>query len=279
MIYTREDLRPTPTYPTYPPYHKGAYLEDYFYNKFIKDNPEVNRDYIAISWTTLYCENKDKNIQSFLDSLDQSKQYFTVLQHDDAPRHRLPPNTICFSAGGNVQGNNIIPIPLICSKLDITNKNLKKETVASFVGSLTHPIRLKMATVLSNDKNYQIWLKHWSPSIDKNEFELFLDCAAKSKFLLCPRGYGLNSFRLYESFQIGCVPVIITDNPYLPWTDEINWNDFSILITEKDIPNIKNILENIGDEHYQKLLKNGQLLYFDYFSMDGLYNNIIKRLK
>ncbi len=279
MIYTRDDLRPTPTYPTYPPYHRGAYLEDYFYNKFIKDNPEVNRDYIAISWTTLYCENKDKNIQSFLDSLDQSKQYFTVLQHDDAPRHRLPPNTICFSAGGNVQGNNIIPIPLICSKLDITNKNLKKETVASFVGSLTHPIRLKMATVLSNDKNYQIWLKHWSPSIDKNEFELFIDCAVKSKFLLCPRGYGLNSFRLYESFQIGCVPVIITDNPYLPWEDEINWNDFSILITEKDIPNIKNILENIDDKNYQKLLKNGQSIYLDYFSMDGLYNNIIKRLK
>jgi hypothetical protein len=279
VIYTRDDLRPTPTYPTYPPYHRGAYLEDYFYNKFIKDNPEVNRDYIAISWTTLYCENKDKNIQSFLDSLDQSKQYFTVLQHDDAPRHRLPPNTICFSAGGNVQGNNIIPIPLICSKLDITNKNLKKETVASFVGSLTHPIRLKMATVLSNDKNYQIWLKHWSPSIDKNEFELFIDCAVKSKFLLCPRGYGLNSFRLYESFQIGCVPVIITDNPYLPWEDEINWNDFSILITEKDIPNIKNILENIDDKNYQKLLKNGQSIYLDYFSMDGLYNNIIKRLK
>ena len=34
MIYTEDRFRIKPNYPTYPPYHIGDYLEDYFYNKF-----------------------------------------------------------------------------------------------------------------------------------------------------------------------------------------------------------------------------------------------------
>ena len=150
MIHTRNDFRPVPTYPVYPPYHIGDYIEDFFYKKFIEESPTVARNYIALSWTTLYCQNQDPGIQNFLNSLDQSKSYFTVCQHDDAPRHSLPPDTLCFSAGGNVSGSNIIPIPLICSEL---SKELilkeEKQYTASFVGSVTHPIRIKMAQIVT----------------------------------------------------------------------------------------------------------------------------------
>lgn len=280
MIYTRDNLRPVPTYPVYPPYHIGDYIEDFFYKKFIEENPTVTRDYIALSWTTLYCQNQDPGIQNFLNSLDQSKSYFTVCQHDDAPRHSLPPNTLCFSAGGNVSGPNIIPIPLICSEL---SKELilkeEKQYTASFVGSATHPIRIKMAQALFGKSDYQIWLKTWSPSVDKPDFKLFLELASKSKYMLCPRGYGLNSFRLYESFQLNCVPVIITDKSYLPWQDELNWNEFSILINENNLTQIDEILKNIDDEQYNKLLRTGKNLYSFYFTLNGMYDNIIKRLK
>jgi hypothetical protein len=280
VIHTRNDLRPVPTYPVYPPYHIGAYIEDFFYKKFIEENPTVGRDYIALSWTTLYCQNQDPEIQNFLNSLDQSKSYFTVCQHDDAPRHSLPPNTLCFSAGGNVSGSNIIPIPLICSEL---SKELilkeEKQYTASFVGSATHPIRIKMAQILFGKSDYQIWLKNWSPSVDKPDFKLFLELASKSKYMLCPRGYGLNSFRLYEAFQLNCVPVIITDKLYLPWQDELNWSEFSILINENNLSHIDEILKNIDDEQYTKLLTTGKNIYSSYFTLNGMYDNIIKRLK
>tara|TARA_R110000868_G_scaffold27089_1_gene103489 strand:+ start:1342 stop:2184 length:843 start_codon:yes stop_codon:yes gene_type:complete len=280
VIHTRNDLRPVPTYPVYPPYHIGDYIEDFFYKKFIEESPTVARDYIALSWTTLYCQNQDPKIQNFLNSLDQSKSYFTVCQHDDAPRHSLPPNTLCFSAGGNVSGPNIIPIPLICSEL---SKELilkeEKQYTASFVGSDTHPIRIKMAQALFGKSDYQIWLKTWSPSVDKPDFKLFLELASKSKYMLCPRGYGLNSFRLYEAFQLNCVPVIITDKSYLPWQDELNWSEFSILIDETNLPHIDQILKNIDDVQYKKLLTTGKNLYSSYFTLNGMYDNIIKRLK
>lgn len=279
MIFTLDNLRPKPNYPTYPPYHNGDYIEDYFYNKFINENPIVSRNYIAISWTTLYCENKDFIIQSFLNNLDPSLKYFTVLQHDDAPRHILPPNTLCFSAGGNVSGSNIIPIPLVCSKLPEIDTTKEKIYTASFVGSATHRIRIKLAQQLISNSKYKIMLKNWSPHVDQLDFETFLDVSLQSKFIICPRGYGLNSFRLYEAFQLNRVPVIVTDKEYLPWADELKWNIFSVLIKEDDICNIEKIIDNISDEQYNEMLNEGKKIYKNYFTLDGVYKNIIKRLK
>jgi hypothetical protein len=278
MIYTGSDLRPNPQYPTYPPYHQGEYLEDYFYSQFVTNKPQSLRNYIGVSWTTLYCDNKDQNLQLFLDSLDPNEKYFTVMQHDDAPKHRLPKDTLCFSAGGNVRGENIIPIPLICSSLPYIKKNEEKTLLASFVGSLTHPIRNDMAHHLNNKPNCEIKVKNWSPHVDNNEFNNFINLASKSKFLLCPRGYGLNSFRLYEAFQLGCVPVIITDILYLPWTDELNWQDFSVIIHASNVDKIYDILNSIDQTTYNNMINKGIEVYDKYFTLNGMYQNIIKRI-
>ena len=278
MLHTSPQFRPKPQYPTYPPYHVGDYLEDYFYNQFTQDMPNVTRDYIAVSWTTLYCDNKTEGLQDFLNSLDPTKKYFTILQHDDAPKHTLPPNTICFSAGGNVISDKTVPIPLICSKLPPIESSEKKY-LATFVGSNTHPIRQIMCAALQEKNNCPIYLKNWSPHVNKNEFDLFIEYATQSKYLLCPRGYGLNSFRLYEAFQLNCVPVIITDKMYLPWQDELDWTTFSVPINNNDISSLYEKLNSISEDKYMKLLNHGKEIYESHFSLNGMYNNIIKRLK
>ena len=88
--------------------------------------------------------------------------------------------------------------------------------------------------------------------------------------MICPRGYGLNSFRLYECFQLGCVPVVISDKFYLPWTDELNWEDFSVLIHENEIDTAYKKLKEIPDEKYKKMKKIGKKIYKQQFSMDGM---------
>lgn len=279
MIYSDLKFRPKPQYPVYPPYHTGDYLEDYFYKRFEKENPSVERDYIGISWTTLYCDNKREGLQEFLNSLPKDRKYFTVSQHDDAPQELLPPDTICFSAGGNIQRPNIIPIPLICSQLNINyNDTHKRQILASFVGSATHPIRIKMAESCKSHKNLPIYMKGWTPSVNQNEFETFVTLTLNSKFCLCPRGYGLNSFRLYEAMQLGCVPVVITDNYYLPWKDELNWKEFAVLIDENELPYILDILESISEEHLNKMKNKIREVYSKYFTMHGMYDNILKRI-
>lgn len=280
MIYSEDRFRPSPQYPVYPPYHVGEYLEDYFYKKFVSESPDVSRDYIGISWTTLYCDNKRQGLQEFLKTLPPTGKYFTVSQHDDAPSESLPEDTLCFSAGGNVQGSNIIPIPLVCSPLPVElPENLERPLLASFVGSATHPIRIQMAETCKHKDNIEIYMKGWTPSVSINQLETFVNVTASSKFSLCPRGYGLNSFRLYEAMQLETIPVVITDNFYLPWQDELNWEEFAVLISEQDIPHMIDILSAYSDEQILKMRSKIKEVWNPYFSLDGMYNNIIKRLK
>ena len=280
MIYTEDQFRPTPQYPVYPPYHQGDYLEDYFYNKFVKENPEVSRDYIAVSWTTLYCDNKTNELQPYLNTIPSTGKYFTISQHDDAPAHGLPPNTLCFSAGGNATGSNIIPIPLVCSKLPIQLvENMPRKLLASFVGSNTHPIRMKMVEACKTSTNIAMYMRESAPNINNSEFEIFVNVTANSKFALCPRGYGLNSFRLYEAMQLQTIPVIITNDRYLPWEDELNWEEFSVFIDEDQIPYIPEVLAGFSDEQVETMRTRLKEVYEEYFSLDGVYTNIIKRIK
>lgn len=283
MIFTRDDLRPVSSYPTYPPYHVGDYIEDYFYKRFQKNSTkDVKRDYIAISWTTLYCENKDPGIQNFLNSLDPNKSYFTVCQHDDAPKHhKLPPDTFVFSAGGNYNGPGKIPIPLICSKLPIEyiNTNINKDIFCSFVGSATHPIRTQIIQQYKNDFDFVLNYGAWNPQISQNALHNFINTTLRSKYTLCPRGYGTTSFRLYEAMQLNTVPVYISDVHDLPWSDELDWNEFCVLIKPNEINRIKEILKKISEDDYNTILNKCKQVYEKCFTLGGMYDNIIRRLQ
>ena len=54
-------------------------------------------------------------------------------------------------------------------------------------------------------------------------------------------GYGKSSFRLYEILQLGSVPVYISDIHYLPWMDELDWNDFCVPVNADEIEEIDEI--------------------------------------
>ncbi len=270
-------FRPPPEYPVYPPYHTGAYLEDYFCNWFYENKVDVERQYIPVSWTTCYIDKKTEGLQELLDKLDPNDKYFTVCQYDDGILNRLPPDTLQFNAGGNSGG---IPIPLICSQMPpVETKDVEKTILASFVGSATHPVRDEMYQTLRDMRDYVFRVKSWTPEVVEEDLESFTSIASRSKFLLCPRGYGLNSFRLYEAFQLGCVPVIITDKFFLPWQDELYWPDFSVLITRNNIENIHFVLDNVTESDYNNMLSNGQKLYKEYFTLEGVCQQIIKRLQ
>jgi hypothetical protein len=281
VIYTRDDLRPKPSYPTYPPYHVGDYIEDYFYNWFVQECKNISRDYIAISWTTLYCENKDPEIQHFLNSLNPNGKYFTVCQHDDAPKHKLPENTQIFSLSRsrfNFLNPNPIPIPAVCYPVP-KQPEVNKDIFASFVGSFTHPLRISVLERCKNEKDYYLSAQQWNPKVNNEKMQEFLHVTNRSKFVLCPRGYGNTSFRMYEAMQMGAIPVYISDDFYLPWSDEINWNEICVLVTVDKINELPDILKNISDEQYNNMQNKIKQIYDQYFTLEGTCKNIVKRIK
>ncbi|XP_021856392.2 probable glycosyltransferase At5g03795 [Spinacia oleracea] len=81
-----------------------------------------------------------------------------------------------------------------------------------------------------------------------------------SKFCICPMGYEVNSPRIVEAIYYECVPVIIADNFVPPFDDVLDWSAFSVIVAEKDIAKLKEILEGIPLNRYLKMLQNLKML-------------------
>ncbi|PWA70765.1 exostosin family protein [Artemisia annua] len=81
----------------------------------------------------------------------------------------------------------------------------------------------------------------------------YIEHMKSSKYCICPKGYEVNSPRVVEAIFYECVPVIISDNFVPPFFEVLNWDAFSIIVAEKDVPDLKSILAAITDEKYKEL--------------------------
>jgi hypothetical protein len=280
-----KNLRIPATFPTYPPYHTGKYLEEYFYDFYLKNKNEFDQTeatLIPVFWTNIYNTGQNKHlVQTYLNALPEDKKYFTVSQHDDAILEQLPNNTIQFSAGGL---NGTIPIPLICSPIpeNFKNKNLPKDYLCSFIGSLPPNPDLRNAlynTLQDKEGFYFSEKRWWTPTIPEDKFKEFIDITQRSWFSLCPRGYGLQSFRFYEALQLGSIPIFVYDTEWFPFADIIDWSTFCIRVHKNNISKIPDIVNNISIDQRVSMIKRGQQVYEKYFTLEGTCQQILSYLQ
>ena len=275
---------------TYPPFKNGSYLEEYFYQKYSTDNPTTKRKYIPALWTNFQIEtwfkNKKNEMQKELDkwvSLNPSENgYFTVVQYDDGVLLKLPKNTIVYGAcSGDIQ------IPLIYEDNKFTLEHITpkkfndKSILCSFVGCLTGNhikpnVREIMFNKLKNNKLYKLNCPGgWTPKVTKNNQDNFIKTTINSKFALAPRGYGRNSFRFYEVLKLGTIPIYLwNDIEWLPYKDKIDYNKLCISLHISNIDKLDDILLNITEDQYNKMLKYYEEIK-NMFYLDGMYNYIV----
>jgi hypothetical protein len=123
----------------------------------------------------------------------------------------------------------------------------------SFVGSVaSRPVLRGALLALEDDRGLAYDSSSWNLVVrwqaGESEFRaeaaaLFADYAAtlaRSKFVLCPRGVGASSVRIFEAMRLGRVPVIISDD----WTPSMfaDWAACSLQIAEREIAAVPAIL-------------------------------------
>jgi hypothetical protein len=147
----------------------------------------------------------------------------------------------------------------------------------SFLGrSGTHQVRRQMLLLDKDD----------SPCVDiadaPKRFPTFdysksyLTLITESKFVLCPRGFGVSSIRIFEVMSKGRVPVIISDQWQRP--PGIPWDQFCVFVPERDVLRIPAILRQLeGDA--RKMGEVAQEAFERYFAPNVFFERLLMTME
>ena len=280
-----------PNKDTYPPFKSGFYLEEYFLNKIRNEEPTLKRKYIPALWTNFQIEywfqskkhDMQQSLNEWLQNNPSENGYFTIAQYDDGPLLQLPHNTIVYGA---CSGD--IPIPLIYQDVNNTLESFPKKSfqeksiLCSFIGNITsnhvHPnVRQIMFDTFSNNSNFKmINSGGWTPSVNQDLQQIFIHTTIDSKFAVAPRGYGRGSFRFFECFQLGTIPIYIwNDIEWLPFKDVIDYNKLCISIHISEINNLESMLQSVTEEDYNNKMEYYHSIKY-LFQLEGMSNQIIQ---
>lgn len=101
----------------------------------------------------------------------------------------------------------------------------------------------------------------------------FEEVVARSQYVLCPRGRGTSSIRLYEVMAAGRVPVIIADDWVPPTGPE--WDSFSIRWPEEKVEGLVEALER-RDSDWPRMGCMARAAYEEYFAPDVLFHHVVE---
>jgi hypothetical protein len=119
-----------------------------------------------------------------------------------------------------------------------------------FVGGITAALRVRLLDTLKpteqRDRSFvSVNANDWRTTYVERDNELkrsYVSFLQQTKFILCPRGYGVGSARVFEAMQAGRVPVIISDR-YVP-PSGIDWAACSIRISETGLADIPRVISS-----------------------------------
>lgn len=109
----------------------------------------------------------------------------------------------------------------------------------------------------------------------------YLDNVLESDYCLSLRGKGNYSFRLYEVFAMGRIPLFVDTDCVLPFEDEIDWKRHCCWVDQSDLKRADEIVAQFHADRSEDDLKQLQLdnrkLWEDYLSDRSIYSRILHR--
>jgi len=270
------------------PPHQGAnpLIEERALAYFSSQDIDSDYIYIPIQWTMYHCSNrfgkdlqKIQEIQDWCNSLTEQfpdEKFFTVVQYDDGTLVSIDRCKIFASSNSSKSPKSLtseyVPIPLL-SQPHLGNLVEDKKYKVGFVGrNDTHKMRSEVIEKLKDNSGYKFVINASGDLISPMR-----EVGFNSIFGLAPRGYGPASFRMYETMQMGGIPIYVSDEFWLPFSDEIDWNRACVMVKDTDVDSIPSIVDKLTETgEYKKYQEYGRMVYNKYLTWDGTLNQISK---
>lgn len=152
----------------------------------------------------------------------------------------------------------------------------------SFFGSFkTHPLRQRLGAIAdcpralvvdtSATLDRQLGGSH-APGPHREEYARAM---AESKFVLCPRGRGAASWRLFECLKAGRVPVVISDE-WVPPPVEPDWDGFSVRVRERNVEAIPALLEEY-EGSAPEMAARARSVYEQWYTRDAFFHRTVEQ--
>ena len=160
----------------------------------------------------------------------------------------------------------------------VSGTGVEKRYLFTFQGGSTSMLRKRMFNLtfhradvlIENTSTYYHWDLTQPNRAERQQ--RYADTLASSNYVLCPRGAGTGSIRLFEVMSAGVAPVLISDEYLLP--AHVPWDRFLLRIAEADIARLPELIE----PHLDAAAERGHLArqaWLDYFAPEKEFDAIV----
>jgi hypothetical protein len=193
------------------------------------------------------------------------------IEGKDNYTRRIPPNLLVMSQGG--KGH--IPLLLWLRELHwrdypIPDSYKYDAVFLGYAGNhwMRFEMKKAMVDILAPDRVFIGHRPNWTIYFNQ------------SKFIMAPRGYGRNSFRIWETLQMGMVPIYIyTDFLWLPFYDSINWSSIAIIVHLSEMNETLRQLHDFPIERIKEMRLKIRSMWDSHFSIAATWRHIRGFLK
>jgi len=168
--------------------------------------------------------------------------------------------------------------------INLRNELPQKIMSSSFLrGKILHLLK-KSPKIIDNfieRKKYRAGIKT-NKDRAKTTME-FYDNIKNSQYILCVRGGGNFSVRIYETLAMGRIPLFVNTDCLLPLNIYSEWRDHVVWIEKDDLSKISNQLydynSKMSSERINKIAKKNRKFWEEKLSLNGYFYHLFLKLK